>query len=163
MEERLEIISETQDYLLINKKSGIIVNRSDTTNKEKTLQDIIDEKGLIDKNDPDEDFKKRSGIVHRLDKETSGLLIIAKNSKAFYSLQNQFKQRFVKKTYLALTHGKIVPDKGEIRSSIGRLAWNRKRFGVVAGGREAITSYEVISNFSFDPELRTEGQFPIKK
>ena len=89
------------------------------------------------------DFYKRAGIVHRIDKETSGILLIAKTEDAFISLQQQFKERTVKKTYLALAHGKLVPPQGEIRVPVGRLPWNRRQFGIVAGGREALTEYTV--------------------
>ena len=70
------------------------------------------------------DFYKRAGIVHRIDKETSGILLIAKTEDAFISLQQQFKERTVKKTYLALAHGKLVPPQGEIRVPVGRLPFD---------------------------------------
>ncbi len=93
------------------------------------------------------DFFDRSGIVHRLDKETSGCLLIAKTADSFANLQRQFKERLVKKVYLAIVHGKLVPPEGEIRAPVGRLPWNRKRFGIVPGGREAVTKYTVRSTF----------------
>jgi len=83
--------------------------------------------------------------VHRIDKETSGILLVAKTKEAFVDLQAQFKERKVKKTYLALAHGKIESEEGEIRVPVGRLSWNRKKFGVVADGREAVTKYKVLS------------------
>lgn len=95
------------------------------------------------------DFCNRAGIVHRLDKETSGVLLIAKTPEAFANLQRQFKERGVKKTYLAIVHGRLVPDEGEIRAPVGRLPWNRERFGVLPGGREAVTRYVRISNVQF--------------
>ena len=91
------------------------------------------------------EFENRSGIVHRLDKETSGILLIAKNPASFLNLQKQFKDRSVKKTYIALVHGEVKPESGEINVPVGRLSFNRKRFGVVAGGREAVTKYKVLS------------------
>src|SRR3989304_7775416 len=110
----LNIISETKDFLVIDKPAFLIVNRSETTNNQITLQDLIDAKNLIDKNDQDQEFTKRSGIVHRLDKETSGVIIVAKNSNSFRSLQQQFKERKVKKSYVALVHGLLKPEEGEI-------------------------------------------------
>jgi 23S rRNA pseudouridine1911/1915/1917 synthase len=83
--------------------------------------------------------------VHRIDKETSGILLVAKTPQAFDDLQKQFKERTIKKTYLALVHGKVVPETGEISVPVGRLPWNRKKFGVLAGGREAVTKYKVLS------------------
>jgi 23S rRNA pseudouridine1911/1915/1917 synthase len=141
MQDDLQILFENEDLLVINKPSGVTVNRSETT-AGNTLQDLIEKKYPID-NAQEPEFIDRSGIVHRLDKETSGALIIAKNSKAFRALQAQFKERRVEKEYLALAHGKISPEKGEINVPVGRLPWNRKRFGVLAGGRDAVTSYMV--------------------
>lgn len=100
--------------------------------------------------DPVAEFYNRGGVVHRLDKETSGVLILAKNPEAFIALQKQFKERSVKKNYIALVHGKIVPGEGEISIPVGRLPWNRMRFGVVPGGRESVTLYKVITYYQDD-------------
>lgn len=94
------------------------------------------------------EFYSRSGVVHRLDKETSGCLVIAKNPDTFTKLQAVFKERKVKKTYIALVHGKLVPQEGEIRAPVGRLPWNRERFGIVPGGKEATTKYKVSKYYS---------------
>lgn len=142
---KLKVVFENDDLFVIDKDAGITVNKSDTSSKQLTLQDLIDQEDMIDKNDNDEEFLKRSGIVHRLDKETSGLIIVAKNSIAFRVLQEQFKERKVEKSYLALAHGEVIPMEGEISAPVGRLPWNRKRFGVLAGGRESLTSYRVIA------------------
>lgn len=142
---KLKILYKNDDFFIVEKPAGIIVNRSDTTVNEITLQDLIEKSGLIDKNDQDVDFITRSGIVHRLDKETSGVLIVARNSKAFKDLQLQFKERRVGKSYVALAHGEIAPKQGEISVPVDRLPWNRKRFGVISGGREAKTEYKVLS------------------
>ena len=147
--DKLKIIYENNNYLVIEKEAGITVNRSDTTIGEVTLQDLIEASGKVNTEGENSDFQQRSGIVHRLDKETSGIIVIAKNSLSFNVLQKQFKERKVEKSYLALVHGELVPSSGEIIAPVGRLPWNRKRFGVLAGGREAKTSYEVISNFQF--------------
>ena len=95
-------------------------------------------------NNSQRDFYDRSGIVHRLDKETSGLLIIAKTSQAFFYLQSQFGKREVVKKYYALVHGKLEVQEGSIKANVGRLPWNRKKFGVLPSGREAITSYKLL-------------------
>jgi len=147
MEEKIKVIYENKNYAIISKKSGIIVNKSDTTKNEITLQDIVDKTGLIDEDDPSDEFKNRSGIVHRLDRETSGIMIIAKNSNTFFAIQMQFKERNVEKSYLALSHGDIIPKKGEINVRVGRLPWNRKRFGVISGGRESLTKYLVLKTY----------------
>jgi 23S rRNA pseudouridine1911/1915/1917 synthase len=86
----------------------------------------------------------RDGIVHRLDKETSGIVIVAKTKEAFEKLQLEFKERRVEKTYIALLHGKIDPDEGDIELIVGRLPYRRDRFGVVSVGRESKTLYKLI-------------------
>ncbi len=149
-----KIIFEDDSILVLDKPAGMIVNKADTTKGERTLQDWLERKFQISnfkfQIDKESDFYKRAGIVHRLDKETSGVLLVAKTPEAFVQLQRQFKERIVKKTYLALAHGKIEPEEGEINVPVGRLPWNRMRFGVVAGGRDSITKYKVIKNYTLD-------------
>lgn len=156
---QLSVIFEDADLLVVNKPAGVIVNNSDTTSHEITLQDMIvsylhiPHQKLIEQRkegeweSPESAFQNRAGIVHRLDKETSGILLVAKTLSAFIALQKQFKERIVEKTYLALSHGKITPEKGEINVPVGRLNFNRKRFGVVAGGRESVTHYNVLQYY----------------
>jgi len=83
----------------------------------------------------------RPGIVHRLDKDTSGLLVVAKNDRAMRALQSQLKERRVHKTYLALVHGHPKPREGQIEAPVGRSQRDRKKMAVMEGGREAITRY----------------------
>ncbi|MBI2268492.1 MAG: RluA family pseudouridine synthase [Candidatus Blackburnbacteria bacterium] len=130
------------DYLLaINKPSGMVVNRGFATEDE-TLQDWID----TNFNFPlAHDFEMRNGLVHRLDKETSGVLLIAKTPEVFENLQKQFKERGVEKGYVALVHGRVEPTEGTINAPVGRLPWKRTRFGVLKDGREAKTLYIVKS------------------
>lgn len=156
----IPILYEDKDMLVLEKPAGVIVNRSDTTKEQVTVQDFVEKHlGLSpyystkpvpegEFKSPEETFKERSGIVHRLDKETSGILLVAKTLPAFIELQRQFKERIVKKIYLALAHGKLQPSAGIISVPVGRLAFNRKRFGVVAGGRESVTSYKVLSFYT---------------
>lgn len=147
----ITIIFEDDDLLIINKPSGITVNKADTTKGEMTVQEWAEkklqltERGETGTGVSADDFYSRGGVVHRLDKETSGILILAKNSATFTELQKQFKERVVKKTYTALAHGKVLPVIGEINVPVGRLPWNRRQFGVVAGGRAAVTKYKVIN------------------
>ncbi len=152
-----KIIFEDRELLVLDKPAGMIVNRSDTTKGETTLQDFVEDYLKITRSEPKIDktlsygeqakldFVNRAGIVHRLDKETSGIILVAKTLDAFLNLQAQFRERKVRKTYIALTHGKIEPEIGEINVAVGRLPWNRKRFGVVSEGRESITKYKVLS------------------
>src|SRR5436190_5214818 len=161
-----KIIYEDAVFFVIEKPSGMTVNKADTTKNEIKLKDWIETKFKIQSSkfkieekkengeyNPAWEFHNRGGIVHRLDKETSGIILVAKNGESFIGLQKQFKERTVQKSYIALTHGKIVPEKGEISVPVGRLPFNRKRFGVIAGGREALTEYTVIKNY----ELRIKN------
>lgn len=135
------IIFQDDQILVLNKPSGWITNDASTTTTQPVIQTWLRENfkyQLIG------DREKRDGIVHRLDKETSGLLIVAKTITAFENLQSQFKERKVAKTYIALAHGEIIPKEGKIEASVGRLPWRRERFGVLPGGREAVTDYKVI-------------------
>lgn len=86
----------------------------------------------------------RPGIVHRLDKDTSGLIVVAKNDRANRALQTQLKEREVKKKYVALVRGVPDPAEGMIDAPIGRNPKNRKKMAVVAGGRDSQTKYRVI-------------------
>lgn len=163
MTQSIPIIFEDKEILVVNKPAGITVNRAETTKGGVTIQDWAEGKigisykasGLKygDANwNPEEDFYQRGGIVHRLDKETSGVLVIAKKPKAFVSLQKQFRERVVKKVYIALAHGVMSPKKGEISEPVGRLPWNRNRFGILPGGRESKTLYTVTSYYLLKEE-----------
>ena len=151
----IKVLYEDEDILVVDKPAGITVNRADTTKDELTIQDWVEDylqfRSKISNLhvDKESDYYKRAGIVHRIDKETSGILVIAKNIESFENLQLQFKERKVEKTYVALAHGLVSPQEGEISVPVGRLPWNRKRFGVLAGGKEALTRYRVISSFKF--------------
>lgn len=142
----IPIVYEDDELFVINKPPGIVVNRAESV-KGETVQDWAEKKFTNPTNltNENKDFYDRAGIVHRIDKETSGLLLIAKNPDAFIKLQSQFKERIVKKTYLAIVHGKLVPPEGEIRAPVGRLPWNRERFGIVPGGKESVTKYKCLS------------------
>jgi 23S rRNA pseudouridine1911/1915/1917 synthase len=150
MQDDLRVLFENDDLIVVDKPSGVTVNRSETTNGD-TLQDLIERRYEVNQAEEPE-FVDRSGIVHRLDKETSGALIVAKNSKAFRALQAQFKERRVEKEYIALAHGEIRPSEGSIDAPVGRLPWNRKRFGVLSGGREAVTGYDVEAIYELSGE-----------
>jgi len=150
----IKVIYEDDDILILDKPSGVIVNKADTTKGELTVQDWLESRWKTegDKQPMDDqtDFYKRAGIVHRIDKETSGILIVAKNEISFLSLQAQFKDRKVEKAYIALAHGRVEEKEGEIAVPVGRLPWNRKRFGVLAGGKEALTNYRVIETLKYE-------------
>jgi len=134
----IPILFEDDAILAVNKPPGIVVNRAESV-KEETVQDWVEKNYHIF-------IENRAGIVHRIDKETSGILLIAKTPAAFIELQRQFKERVIHKTYLAIVHGVLVPDTGEIRAPVGRLPWNRERFGIVPGGKEAVTKFKVLQS-----------------
>lgn len=142
-----EIIFEDAYIFVLNKPSGYIVNEASTTTTQPVVQTWLKENfdyQIV----KDEEY--RSGIVHRLDKETSGILLIAKDKETFNKLQTAFKERRVQKTYVALAHGKIPDEMGEINAPVGRLPWRRDRFGVLPGGREAVTRYKVLKRITKD-------------
>jgi 23S rRNA pseudouridine1911/1915/1917 synthase len=137
----LNVMYQDADILVVDKPAGLVVHPSHghatgtLVNAVLALcPDLAGVGGSI-----------RPGIVHRLDKDTSGLLIVAKNDLAYRHLQEQFKQHRVHKTYVALTEGLLTLSHGIIDAPIGRDPRNRKRMAVVArGGREARTEYRVL-------------------
>lgn len=138
-----KIIYEDESFFVVDKPSGWITNDSTTATTQPTIQSWLNRNFQF----PINNLQFRNGIVHRLDKETSGILLVAKTKEAFEDLQRQFKERLVHKTYIALVHGEIGEKEGIINEPVGRLPWRRDRFGVMAGGRDAVTLYSVISNF----------------
>lgn len=142
------IIYEDESLLVLDKPSGWIVNEAQTTRDQPVLQSWLREKDYPLAKSREE----RSGIVHRLDKGTSGILIVGKTESAFGNLQRQFKERKVEKIYTALVHGKVEPKGGEVEVPVGRLPWRRDRFGVLPGGRASKTSYSVIGYYQKENE-----------
>ena len=127
----INVIFEDDYLLVVNKPPGLVVDPALTV-KEETLADILQR-----------DFKIqlfRGGIVHRLDKDTSGIFLVAKTQNALENLQSQFKERKIKKEYLTLVHG-VVDSAGKVEGSIGRNPGNREKFTVLGEeeGKEAIT------------------------
>jgi len=144
-----QIIFQDEYLLVLDKPPGLVVDPADTV-REETLADILKR-----------DFNIqlfRGGIVHRLDKDTSGIILIAKTQKALDNLQNQFKERVVRKEYLALVHG-VITEEGEIVGAIGRNPGNREKFTVLDEGKEAVTEYEPIRKFQI-PNSKFQIIFP---
>jgi 23S rRNA pseudouridine1911/1915/1917 synthase len=154
--ELIKIIDEQKDYLVVNKPAGLIVHGAGHI-KEKTLADILLEKYPEIKNVGDDPI--RPGITHRLDKEVSGLMVIARNQKSFLSLKDQFKKRTVEKKYIALVHGKIAKGEGVItfpivRGAKGKMAAlplpaivEKEDESSARKIRSAITEFKVIKRF----------------
>ena len=135
----LDIVYEDNDVIVVNKPAGLTVHPSPGhvthTLVNALLAHCPDLHGFDD--------KMRPGIVHRLDKDTSGLMVIAKNTAAQQHLIGQFKSRLVLKVYLVLVKGKLSPSQGIIEAPVGRDPSDRKRMAVVMGGKEGRTRYHV--------------------
>ena len=141
----LDIIYEDNDILVVNKQKGLVVHPANG-NPYGTLVNAI----MAHCKDSLSGIggELRPGIVHRLDKDTSGLLIIAKNDKAHIQVSEQIKNREVKKTYIALVRGTIVEDEATINMPIGRSTKDRKKMAVTKNGKEAVTHFKVLNRYT---------------
>lgn len=141
----LDIVYEDDDLAVVNKAAGMMVHAGagateDERNRGTLVNALLHRFGELS----GVGGELRPGIVHRLDKATSGLIVIAKNDEAHRKLAAQFARRVVKKTYIALVHGWVKQDRGTISSSISRDRVRRTRMTTKrSGGREAITHYTV--------------------
>lgn len=139
----LEIIYEDQDVAVVNKPQGMVVHPS-AGHTSGTLvnalmhhiKDLSSINGVV-----------RPGIVHRIDKDTSGLLMIAKNDNAHRLLAAELKDKKSLRQYLAIVHGNLPNDRGVIEAPIGRSDKDRKKQAVIAGGRDALTRFKVLERF----------------
>ncbi len=145
----LDVIFEDREVLVINKPAGLVVHpakgHSDNTLVNAILFHCPDLPGIND--------EMRPGIVHRLDMDTSGIMMIAKTQGSHNSLTEQLKERKIKKEYLALVKGIPRPMKGTIKSPVGRHPVNRKKMAVTESGKEAVTDYNVEKIYSGDYSL----------
>ncbi len=142
----LDIVFENDDLIVVNKPAGMVVHPA-AGHPSGTLVNAM--LGY----DPDIEGiggEERPGVVHRLDKETSGLILLAKNERAHRWLQDQFRLRKVEKTYLALVDGKPPTPSGRVETYIGRDPSHRKRMAIVpeSRGREAISEYKTAESFA---------------
>ncbi|HEY5524481.1 MAG TPA: RluA family pseudouridine synthase [Clostridium sp.] len=136
----LNVLYEDSDVIVVNKKRGMVVHPA-PGNYNGTLvnallfhcKDLSTINGVV-----------RPGIVHRIDKDTTGILVVAKNDEAHNFLSNQLRNHSMKREYYALVEGKIKEDKGTIDKPLGRNKRDRLKIGIVEDGRRAITHYEVI-------------------
>lgn len=139
----LDIVYEDKHIIVINKQRDLVVHPSaghdDMTLVNGLLFHCKDIKGI--------GAEKRPGIVHRIDKDTTGLLAVAKNDKAMASLAEQIQSRTMKRKYIALVEGKIEGE-GHVEASIGRSRKDRKKQAVVNDGRYAKTNYRVLKNYN---------------
>lgn len=174
----IPILFEDESFFVVNKPPGVVVNRAESV-KVPTIQDWVEERvsvfgsklpGMFGTKTDDvtptsdflqpttiqEEFISRSGVVHRIDKETSGILLIAKTPQAFFALKEQFMNRTIHKAYRAIVHGKMPTTDGEIKAPVGRLPWNREHFGIVPDGKEAVTRYHVLAELSHEAKKQKE-------
>ncbi|MCD5322611.1 MULTISPECIES: RluA family pseudouridine synthase [Pontibacillus] len=139
----LDIVYEDQDVIVVNKPKGMVVHPSAGHNSGTLVnallyhcQDLSGINGVM-----------RPGIVHRIDKDTSGLLMVAKNDKAHTSLAEQLSDKSVERKYVALVSGVIHHEYGTIDAPIGRDPKDRQKMGVVEGGKNAVTHFKVLDRF----------------
>lgn len=151
---KLPIIYEDDDVIVINKPIGVLAHSKGEYNPEATVASWLADRYIGDKNE-------RSGIVHRLDRLTSGVMILAKNEAAAQWLQKQFSTRKARKTYLAIVDGSLNHESAIIDLPIRRNPKNPQSFKVDAGGKQAITEYRVLTtqnNFSLIELRPTTGR-----
>lgn len=141
----LDIVFENDDLLVVNKPAGMVVHPAAGHARGTLVNAVLGYDPEIEGIGGEE----RPGVVHRLDKDTSGLILLAKNERAHRWLQDQFRLRKVEKTYLALVDGKPPTPSGRVEAHIGRDPKNRKRMAVVSAnkGREAISEYKTLESF----------------
>lgn len=139
----LPVIYQDEDVVVIDKPKGMVVHPAhgnwDGTMVNALLYHIKDLSGI--------NGEIRPGIVHRLDKDTSGVMVAAKNDMAHRSLAEQIRVHSINREYIALVHGIIKENLGRIDAPIGRSPQDRKKMAVVKDGREAISDYEVLQRF----------------
>ena len=140
----LDIVYEDNDIIIVNKEKGMVVHPGNG-NPDGTLANAILERckgslsgigGTI-----------RPGIVHRIDKDTSGLVVVAKNDNAHINISKQIQERKVEKTYIALVRGNIIENEATINMPIGRSTKDRKKMDVSKKGKEAITHFKVLKRY----------------
>jgi 23S rRNA pseudouridine1911/1915/1917 synthase len=156
----LDIVYEDDTLVVVNKPAGLVVHPSAGT-PSGTLANAL---AYHFQQLPGTSV--RPGIVHRLDRDTSGLLVVAKTETALENLSDQFRDRSVYKSYVALVHGRVLSNTGKIDQPLARDRSNRTRMAVVRGGRNALTLYRVRQTFDrftlLDVELKTGRTHQIR-
>ena len=140
----LEILYEDNDIIVVNKPKGMVVHPANG-NPDGTLVNAV--MAICHDSLSGIGGEIRPGIVHRLDKDTSGVIVVAKNDKAHINLSEQIKNHKVEKTYLALVKGFVKENEATINMPIGRSTSNRKKMAVTKSGKQAITHFKVIKRY----------------
>ncbi len=143
---KIQVIKETKDYFVINKPAGLLMHGTETEERSSVVDWLLDQDPKIAKVGED---PSRPGIVHRIDKDVSGLVVLAKNQDSFDDLKNQFQKRTILKQYEALVYGEDLPEEGEIRFKLDRSA---KGYRMAARpenqeGKRAITNFTIIHHY----------------
>ncbi len=144
----VNILYEDDNLLVVDKPHGLVVTVSETT-PQGTLQDELKTylgELLTGEGETESEFVRRCGIVHRLDKDTSGVLLVAKNSKTFENLQALFKSRKISKEYCAVVFGQFAEGVVEVNAPVKRDPKNARKYAIAKNGREALTKFELISS-----------------
>ena len=140
----LNIVYEDKSLLVISKEAGMLTHPAPGNDRHTLVNALMYHCKNLSKLSGDE----RAGIVHRLDRDTSGLLVVAKDENVHHRLSAMFADRKIKKTYIALAEGRFEEDRGEIKLPIGRSRIDRKKMSVaIDNGRDAITAFEVEEEF----------------
>lgn len=140
----IDVVYEDKDLIIVNKPQGMIVHPSQNVFKDTLVNALMYHcKDLSSINGVE-----RPGIVHRIDKNTSGLLVVAKNDFAHKFLSNQFKDHSIRREYIALVYGSFKNSKGRIQNNLGRNPKDRIKISVVPVGKNAITDYVVLKRYS---------------
>jgi len=140
----IDIIFEDDDYIAINKDIGIITHPTATNSGGSLVNALLYSGDIADNGYEPDGYEYRPGVVHRLDKDTSGLILFAKNATAQSKLSELFKTRQIEKLYIALVYGYLRENSGLITYPLGRSRNNRKIMSVTAAGKPAITEFKVI-------------------
>lgn len=139
----LDIVYEDEDVIVVNKPQGMVVHPAPGHPNHTLVNALLYHSPLSTING-----EFRPGIVHRIDKDTSGLLMVAKNDVAHQSLAQQLQNKTNIREYIALVHGTLTEEKGTINAPIGRSKIDRKKMAVVENGRHAVTHFEVLKRYA---------------